>query len=293
MILGFNGATTMKADLQTDVAVTAAAGFQALEIWAAKMDRYLERNDVSDLKALFHRHGVLPASINSIEFITFRQPAEAEEIRKRCRRLCRIGRTLGCDKIVVVPSPLPEGGADPETVREESVRALRDLSAVAAPYGVNLAFEFLGFPWCSVRTLEASLEIVRHTDRENVGLVVDTCHFYAGGSAPESLESLDPASLLIFHINDVEDRPRHTVEDAHRLLPGEGVIPLADMLRRLATAGFDGLCSVELFRPAYWERDPEELAADAFAKVRRVLEPCFPLSRKTEGGGASCPSCRS
>ena len=38
---GFHGATTMTADLQTDVAASAHAGFQTLELWAAKVDRFL------------------------------------------------------------------------------------------------------------------------------------------------------------------------------------------------------------------------------------------------------------
>jgi hypothetical protein len=36
MKLGFQGATTMTADLQTDVAATTYAGFEKLELWAAK-----------------------------------------------------------------------------------------------------------------------------------------------------------------------------------------------------------------------------------------------------------------
>ncbi len=43
MKLGFHGATTMTADLQTDVAATAHAGFQTPELWAAKVDRFLAR----------------------------------------------------------------------------------------------------------------------------------------------------------------------------------------------------------------------------------------------------------
>jgi 2-keto-myo-inositol isomerase len=67
----------------------------------------------------------------------------------------------------------------------------------------------------------------------------------------------------VFHINDVEERALHTIEDAHRLLPGEGVIPLDDILAGLKRIGYDGACSVELFRPEYWERDPAELARAA------------------------------
>ena len=36
MLLAINGATTMKATLPEDIAAASAAGFKALEVWAAK-----------------------------------------------------------------------------------------------------------------------------------------------------------------------------------------------------------------------------------------------------------------
>jgi 2-keto-myo-inositol isomerase len=275
MLLGFNGATTMKATLPQDIVAASGAGFKALEIWAAKMDEYLAEHSVAELGALFAEHGVQPASINSIEFITFRPPEEYEQIKAHCRELCELAQSLGCDKIVVVPSPTPEEGATEEEIQDESVRVLRELAAIADLYGVSLAFEFLGFPWCSVRTLGQCYDIVKEVNRPNVGLVIDTCHFYAGGSDLRDIERVHAPKLLIFHINDVEDRPTGTIEDAHRLLPGEGVIPLDDILIRLSHIGYDGLCSIELFRPEYWERDPAELARAARAATLEVLEPYF------------------
>ena len=118
-------------------------------------------------------------------------------------------------------------------------------------------------------------EIVRETQRGNVGLVIDTCHFFAGGSELSSIRKVEPNKILIFHLNDVEDRPLETIEDAHRLLPGEGVIPLDDILIRLKHIGFDGLCSVELFRPEYWERDPAALAAAARTAALEILGDYF------------------
>ena len=107
MLLGFNGATTMKADMPSDIAAASGAGFKALEIWAEKLDAYLVDSSPDQLKALFAQHSLLPASINSIEFITFRPQGEFEAIRARCQELCTLGQTLGCDTIVVVPSPTP------------------------------------------------------------------------------------------------------------------------------------------------------------------------------------------
>jgi 2-keto-myo-inositol isomerase len=276
MLLGFNGATSMKADLATDVAAASGAGFRALEIWAKKLDTYLStQGDLDALNALLRQHNIAAASINSIEFITFRPLAEYQTIRSRCEELCQRAQALGCDKVVVVPSPTPKEGASRDAIQAESVRVLRELGAMAEPYGVRLAFEFLGFPWCSVRTLAQSWEIVQATARSNVGLVIDTCHFYAGGSSLQSIESVQTDKILIFHINDVEQRPKETIQDAHRLLPGEGVIPLDEIELRLQRIGFDGLCSIELFRPAYWERDPAELALAARAAMLRVLQPHF------------------
>ncbi len=274
MLLAINGATTMKATLPEDIAAASAAGFKAIEIWAAKMDAYLETNSIEGLKTLFVNADLQPASINSIEFITFRPPEEYATVKARCRELCEMAQSLNCDKIVVVPSPTPEGMGWGE-IKDGSVRVLRELSKVAEPYGIKLAFEFLGFAWCSVRTLGQCWEIVRETSCANVGLVIDTCHFYAGGSDLHTIEAVDPAKIFIFHINDVEERPLDTIEDAHRLLPGEGVIPLDDILARLEQIGFDGLCSIELFRPEYWQRDAAELATAARAATLELVADRF------------------
>jgi len=151
------------------------------------------------------------------------------------------------------------------------VAVLREMADVARPYQVGLAFEFLGFPWCSVRTLTEAWAIVAATDRLNVGAVLDTCHFYAGGSPLASIGAVSPARLAVFHINDVEDVPREQITDAHRLFPGDGVIPLKDILRELRAIEYRGVCSVEIFRPEYWERDPLEVAQEARDKTLAVL----------------------
>ncbi|HKQ52504.1 MAG TPA: sugar phosphate isomerase/epimerase, partial [Pyrinomonadaceae bacterium] len=159
-----------------------------------------------------------------------------------------------------------------DTVRE-SVRVLDELGQIADRHGVSLAFEFLGQPRCSVQTLDQAAQIVSALDRANVGLVLDSFHFYAGGSRLESIDALDPARLFIFHINDAEDRPREELEDRHRLLPGLGILPLKEIAAALARRGYDRVASVEIFRPEYWERDPYELAREAHAAAAKIFNP--------------------
>ncbi|MGB9182062.1 MAG: sugar phosphate isomerase/epimerase [Pyrinomonadaceae bacterium] len=270
MKLALNGATTMKADLAGDIQAASAASFDYLEIWAAKLRRFLKESSPEDLKKLFDGHGLKPYSINSIERITFRDASSHAQLLSECEELCRIASEIACPYIVVVPSPLPEGKTESETI-EESVRVLEELGRIAEGHGVALAFEFLGQPRCSVQTLELAQEIVGRVARSDVGLVIDSFHFYAGGSRVDSIDALDAEKLFIFHINDAENLPRAELEDRHRLLPGLGILPLREIVAALKRIGYDRVASVEIFRPEYWERDPYELARDAHEAAARVI----------------------
>lgn len=270
MKLALNGATTMRADLLTDIRAASAAGFDCLEIWAAKLRKFLESGTTAELRRALAEHRLEPYSINSIEHITFRDAEGHARLLAECEELCRTASELGCPYVVVVPSPLPEGKGREDAI-EESVRVLGELSFVADRHNVALAFEFLGQPGCSVQTLELADEIVRHVARANVGLVIDSFHFYAGGSSLLSVEALDPSRLFVLHINDAEDLPREQLEDRHRLLPGLGILPLKEILRALRAVGYNRVASVEIFRPEYWERDPFELARDAHRAASQVV----------------------
>jgi 2-keto-myo-inositol isomerase len=270
MKLALNGATTMKADLETDIRAARAAGFDYLEIWAGKLRRYLKSRTATELKDAFAAQKVKPYSINSIERITFRPVIEQAALREECEELCRIASAIDCPYIVVVPGPEPPN-ATRAVVIEETVRALDELARIAERFSVGLAFEFLGQKGCSVQTLELAREIVEEASLPNVGLVIDSFHFYAGGSTIESLDALNADRLFIFHINDAEDLPRERLEDRHRLLPGLGILPLKEMVASLARIGYDRVASVEIFRPEYWERDPVALACEAREAAARVI----------------------
>lgn len=271
MKLAFNGATTMKASLTTDIAAASAAGFEFLEIWSAKLYDYLKANSAVDLMTLFAKHRIRPYSINSIEHITFRTPADYCEIRRECEQLSKIAAELGCPNIVVVPGKIP-AIQNRDQILAESVNVLRDLAEIAGRHRVRLAFEFLGESNCSVRTLDHCVEIIESTNRENVGFVIDTFHFYTGGSTLESIRKIDPRKLFIFHINDAEDLPKRQLTDANRLYPGEGILPIRQIKKELDAVDFCGVASVEIFRPEYWDKDPFEVAKIAKSAAENALE---------------------
>jgi 2-keto-myo-inositol isomerase len=276
MKLAFHSATTMTSDLETDIVISAHAGFKALEVWAKKVDDYLATHSLADLNALFVNHKLMPLALSSLEFIAFRG-SEYAQIQARLHQLGKIAQAIGCPTVVVVPSPTPDRNLSWTETVAEYVKVLRDLSDIAGLYNIKLSFEFLGFGWCSVRTPRAAFEIVQKVERDNVGLTVDAAHFYGGGGLMSELDQLDPGRVFAFHLDDLEDTPKEAISDATRLLPGLGEVPLDEICARLKRIGYTGPCSIELFRPEYWDWDPQELANQARESALKVLLPHFQI----------------
>jgi 2-keto-myo-inositol isomerase len=269
MRLGFNGATTMTSPFETDVRIASQAGFDVLEITATKLDVYLQTHTLADARQLIDTANLKTHAINSIEQIN--AATQRQHVLARTRQLSEWCQALDCPWIIAVPGAAP-AGASWTHIRDETMNVLRAMSEIAAPYGANIAFEFLGFPWCSVRTVAQAWEIVRTLDLPNVGMVIDTCHWFAGDSTLESIHQVNAQKLAVFHINDVEAMPKEKIEDAHRLFPGDGVIPLKEIIAAVRAIGFDGVASVEIFRPEYWKRKPLAVAQEAYVKAKQVLK---------------------
>jgi 2-keto-myo-inositol isomerase len=270
MKIALNGATTMHANLVTDIQAAHAAGFDLIELWKSKLIEYLEDNSIHDLIRLLDESSLEPWSINSIEHITFRTPEDYAAIKEECEKLCQIAGDLNCPYIVVVPGKLPENATKQEII-DESVRVLNELGDIAHHYGISLAFEFLGQTDCSVQTLDLAKEIIETIDRPNIGVVIDTFHFYAGNSSFEAIDTLDPEKLFIFHINDAENLPKAELTDAHRLYPGTGILPIREMKEHFDKIGYNRMVSIEIFRPEYWAEDPFEVARKAKIATEEVL----------------------
>lgn len=268
MRLCLNGATIMHSPLERDVEIAAEGGFSALEIWAGKLDAYLDRHVLSDLRGQLEAHAITPWCINSIEDITHRTAARRGELLAEVERVAGVARAIGAPSIVVVPGTRPDGASAADSIKD-AVDVLRAMSDVAGEVG--LAFEFLGKPGCAVPTLDMAIEIVGSVARDNVGMVIDTFHFYAGASCLEDIRNVSIEKLFVVHLNGCEDHPLTQLTDAHRLYPGEGVIPIDGILAVLRERGFDGMASIEIFRPEYWSQDPHEVARNAYNRAAEVL----------------------
>ena len=279
MRLGFNGATTQTADLATDVRIAGQAGYDVIELRDNKLDQFLTKGSLDDVRRMLREARVAAWTINAIGRVGVDGAVGTARAVARCRELSRYAQAIECPWVLVVPGPT-DGRTDAQ-VTSDTVATLREMADAAAEFGISVAFEFMGFPWAAVRDVAGAWEIVQEANRPNLGIIVDTAHFYAGGSTLESIREVDPGRLVVLHINDVEDVAKPDITDGHRLYPGEGVIPLQDILGAVRATGWDGVVSVELFREEYWQQDPLVVAREAKARTVAAWERVLRGGRRT------------
>jgi 2-keto-myo-inositol isomerase len=258
-----NGATIMSTPTPRSLEVAREAGFAGIE---ARAERLLE--DADELAAT--AEAVRPGEVWSLNGVRISLLTDGsldhERLQTDLTPRLEICRQIGAAALLAVP---PRQRGLPETDAMAGIReGLLLARDRAGEVGVRVAFEFLGFPDCPIRTPDAAGRVVDELD--DVDVVLDSCHWHASGSGP--LDAFPVDRLAMVHLNDAPPMPPERIEDADRLLPGLGVIHLQELVTTLAGRGYSGPWSVETFNPAYWNADPLQVAREAAAAADRLLE---------------------
>lgn len=257
-----NGATIMTTPTDQHFRIARAAGYAGVEVRAERL--LAAPRELRAAAAI-----VEPGEVWSLNGIQFQLLADGTLDRARLAveiapRL-EICRALGAGYLLAVPPRT--SGVD----RGTAIVAMRDGLVIArdraAGIGVRVAFEFLGFGDCPIDTPALAGEVVAEVP--DVELVLDSCHWHASGSG--SLDALPVERIAMVHLNDAPAKPPREIEDADRLLPGEGIIRLAELVAVLRDRGYHGPWSLETFNPRYWSKDPLRVARDGKAALDRIL----------------------
>ncbi|SAK57898.1 xylose isomerase domain-containing protein [Caballeronia calidae] len=156
-------------------------------------------------------------------------------------------------------------GNDPDEARTaERLAALCDL---AKPYGLSPSLEPM--PWTDAKDIVQGARIVRAAGRANTGLIIDPIHFDRAGSSTDTLRELPREWFGYVQFCDAPaERPADLdtllyQARAERMIPGEGGLDLAGILRALP----DGLpLSIEVPMNA-WAK-----TADALTRAKRLRD---------------------
>ncbi|MBN2130128.1 MAG: sugar phosphate isomerase/epimerase [Sedimentisphaerales bacterium] len=135
-------------------------------------------------------------------------------------------------------------------------RRLREAAKVLKDYDIRLGLEFVGprtsrrrnrFPF--ICTQHGMMELADAIGTGNVGLLMDSWHWYTSHGTVEELLSLSGKDIVHVHVNDAPEGIDVDEQiDSRRCLPvTTGVIDMKGFVNALAKIGYDGPVECEPF----------------------------------------------
>jgi sugar phosphate isomerase/epimerase len=269
------------------VQLAARHGFSGVEFSIQEAANLIAHSSLHDVAAIFEEPKVLPIVFGlPVEWRKDEDAFQAE--LEQLPELAKLAQDLDCTRCVT--HVMPDGGIPVAEYAERSMRRLAEIAHILSDQGVRLGLEFIGPQ--HYRTdpdnvwfydIPGALDVVNTMENaaqlENVGLLVDSFHWYTSGGTIMDLASIPIEMIVHVHINDAPGHPqggampREEQQDMVRLLPGDsGVIDIVGFLKTLAAVGYDGPLAVETFSAQLNALPPQESAALAATAVHNAMQ---------------------
>jgi sugar phosphate isomerase/epimerase len=163
---------------------------------------------------------------------------------------------------------------------DQMTTRLREVAVILRDHGQRLGLEYVGTPrsrigmrYPSVHTLADTRELIDAIGTGNVGLVLDTWHWFAARDTVEDLHRLSNTDVVSVDLNDAPDLALADLRDNRRELPGAtGVIDVTGFVGALRAMNYDGPVRPEPFNQAVNAMDNDLAAAVAIQALRRVID---------------------
>lgn len=263
-----NSSTIRPAPLQEKIDATAAAGWDGIELWIDDLDKYEKAGGkLPDLAKQIRDRGLfVPNIIGLWECMPPTQEAFDASLAATRERM-RMSAAVGSEFVAAIPAP---DRADFDMAWGS--HCYRELMRIGRDdYNIKVAFEFVGF-LKGIHRLGQAAGIALDTNDPAACLIMDTFHLFRGNSGFNGVKLIQGDLIGNFHWNDVPgDIPREKQGDEHRIYPGDGVLPLTQVLKDLKAINYRRTLSLEIFNREYWKQDPKQVAQDGLRKMRECI----------------------
>ena len=214
------------------VTVAAAAGFRKIGIRISAtpsvgVPPYDMLGDTPMLRETLARLADTGVSVLDVEFLRF----EPEAPNGIPDGFLETGARLGAQYVLVMST---------EPLEARTIERFCSLCDCAQQYGLHVCLEFAIYT--GVRTLADAARLVKMSGCNNASVLVDALRFSRSGGSPSDIEGIDASLFKYAQICDavaaIPIEPGDLIREARtgRLLPGEGALPLRDLVAALPAA---------------------------------------------------------
>jgi sugar phosphate isomerase/epimerase len=262
-------------NLITALTIASEAGFGAVEIVSSRLDEYLKAGfTAQDLKVELDKRNLEAICINDICHIESPRAEALEKMLAEAKRYSSVAKIIGCKYIQLVP--LVELDGRPwQDILSITAANTKKICEIGEEYGV--AFQLEAVAWSPFNSLAKGVELIDAVGMSNLGMVVDTWHFYASSLTTfDEIAAIDPSLIYNIHFCDGKKLGAGGETDEEKLRGcyfGDGDISLDKYAQAINASGYKGWWSVELVSSKHWQMDALEVAK----RLSKDLTPYLPV----------------
>lgn len=261
-------ATIRPASLEEKVNIAAQAGYDAIEPWDGELAEYEEQGgDLEELGSRIKELGLFIPSVIGLWNALPPNDSDFEESLEDTRNRMRMAKAIGSEHIQTIPNTVGDG----YDVKQIAKRYRQIIDIGQDEFGIKPALVFVKF--FPLKTLGQAMAVALDANHPDALVIPDTFHMYISEGGFKGLNLIRGESIAIFQFADAPDtKPPGDLADEDRVFPGEGILPLPDILKDLHNIGFKGCISLELYNPDYYERDLLDVANTGLQKTLDVIK---------------------
>jgi protein FrlC len=252
--------------LEEAVKRTAAAGFDAIDIWGGRPHAYrddLHEHDIRRIKLLLNDHGLevtsfIPAQTHSHINLCHPKKAVRSDGIAYLNTCVETAARLGAPIISVLPNHSLYS-QDMDEAWDLLADSLLRICEFASFYSVLIAIEPADpFESDLINTSIQAVDMIEQIGCENLGVVFDTGHaLVAGEDTSTSIFNLGDL-LLHVHLSDNDGK-----RDQHRI-PGQGIFDFQELIHALRLTLYEGILTAEPGWDYTLDPDPAAIASQDF-----------------------------
>jgi len=258
---------SLSGSLSEKLEAIAAAKFDAVEIF--ENDLITFNGTPADVREAVRSLGLDIVTLQPFRDFEGSPHAQRARVFARAERKFDVMQELGCDLLMICSNVAADslGGID------RAAADLNELGERAAKRGLRVAFEALA--WGKhINDYRDAWEAVRRANHPAVGLVLDTFHILVRKTDLSAIRSIPRDRIFLVQMADAPllqmdylSWSRH-----YRNFPGQGDLPLMDFMEALATTGYDGPLSLEIFNDQFRAGSVRSVAVDGHRSLLFLLD---------------------
>jgi len=274
--LSMNVTTTFYGNVVNDIAVAKAAGYSGIELQSPKLYRYLDAGySAESLMPLLE--GLTVTGLGAVLDMERRGDGR-DDFLAEVARMADVATVVGAPIVQLCTGPVDwevvkdfrAGRLAADDLRYRGTLGLAETDAIdvvaanvgdaadiVADRGLGLYLEPLA--WSNINRHRQTLEIIERAGRDNVGIALDTWHYWTVGDTLDEVAATPKELIKAVHISDGLDLDRENDvpdQSVHRnVVIGGGAIPLQEWVDAVKSTGYDGWWCSEMFSDKANEHD--------------------------------------